>query len=64
MPQFEQRANIKFCFKFGKTAAETLEYLKTVYGDEVLNKTAVYDWFKQFKKGLESLEDEERNVRS
>ena len=40
MSQFEQRANIKFCFKLGKTAAETLECLKTVYGDEALKKTA------------------------
>jgi len=51
MSQFEQRANIKFCFKLGKTAAETLECLKTVYGDEALKKTAVYDWFKRFKNG-------------
>jgi len=34
MSQFEQRANIKVCFKLGKTAAEKLECLKTVYGDE------------------------------
>jgi histone-lysine N-methyltransferase SETMAR len=59
--QFEQSANIKFCFKLRKTAAETLEYLKTVYGDEALKKTAVYDWFKRFKNGQESLEDEERS---
>ncbi|CAI6359366.1 unnamed protein product [Macrosiphum euphorbiae] len=63
MSQFEQRANIKFCFKLGKTAAETLECLKTVFGDEALKKTAVYDWFKWFKNGQESLEDEERSGR-
>ncbi|XP_016662368.1 protein GVQW3-like [Acyrthosiphon pisum] len=45
----------------GKTAAETLECLKTVYGDEALEKTAVYDWFKRLKNGQESLEDEERS---
>ncbi|KAL4083495.1 hypothetical protein QTP88_028811 [Uroleucon formosanum] len=63
MSQFEQCANIKFCFKLGKTVAETLECLKTVYGDEALKKTAVYDWFKRFKNGQESLEDEERSGR-
>jgi predicted transposase YdaD len=36
---------------------------KTVYGDETLKKTAVYDWFKRFKNGQESLEDEERSGR-
>ncbi|KAL4091078.1 hypothetical protein QTP88_025819 [Uroleucon formosanum] len=63
MSQFEQRANIKLCFKLGKTAEETLECLKTVYGDEALKKTAVYDWFKRFKNGQESLKDEERSGR-
>ena len=27
----EQRANIKFCFKLGKTAAETVELMRQVY---------------------------------
>lgn len=63
MSQFEQRANIKFCSKLGKTAAETLECLKAVYSDEALKKTAVYDWFKRFKNGQESLENEERSGR-
>jgi transposase len=35
--------------------------LKTVYDDEALKKTAIYDWFKRFKNGQESLEDEERS---
>jgi len=32
----EQTANIKFCFKLGKTAAETVELMKQVYGDNCL----------------------------
>jgi len=28
----EQRTNIKFCFKLGKTAAETMEFMRQVYG--------------------------------
>jgi len=33
-------------------------------GDEALKKTAVYDWFKRFKNGQKSLEDEERSGRT
>lgn len=51
MPQFEQRASIKFCFKLGKTVAETLECASIVYGSEALKKTAVYDWFECLKNG-------------
>jgi hypothetical protein len=35
--QFEQRVNIKFCVKLGKTATETLQLLRDAYGDEVLS---------------------------
>jgi len=56
-------SNVKFRFKLGKAAAETPECLSTVYGDEALKKTAVYDWFKRFENGQESLEDEERSGR-
>jgi len=61
--QFEQRANIQFYFKLGRTAAKTLEYLNTVYGDEALKKTIVYDWYKRLKNGPVLLEDEERSGR-
>jgi hypothetical protein len=32
--RFEQRVNIKFCVKLGKTATETLQLLRDAYGDE------------------------------
>jgi len=38
----EQRTNIKFCFKIGKNATETVELLKIAYGDNCLSKTQVY----------------------
>jgi len=34
----DQRANIKFCFKLGKTAAETVELMRQVYGDNCLSR--------------------------
>ena len=36
---FEQRANIKFCFKIGKTFTETFQLMKQVYGDDCLSRS-------------------------
>ncbi|PNF34187.1 hypothetical protein B7P43_G17619 [Cryptotermes secundus] len=63
MSHFEQRANIKFMFKLGKSASETLTALQKIYGDTALKKSAVYDWFSQFKNGQETLEDDQRSER-
>ena len=49
----EQCANIKFCYKLGKTATKTRETLVQVYG-----RKCVYEWFKRFRKGKETTEDE------
>jgi hypothetical protein len=35
--EIEQRTNMKFCFKLGKTATETNEMLVKVYGDAAVN---------------------------
>ena len=32
----EQHAYIKFCYKLGKSATETFQMIKTVYGSEAL----------------------------
>ena len=49
----EQRTNIKFCFKLGKTAAETVEMMRQVNGDNCLSRA-------RFKSGVETIEDEAR----
>jgi len=54
----EQRANIKFCFKLGKTFTKTFELLKKVYGDDCLSRTRVFELYKQFQDGREALEDD------
>jgi hypothetical protein len=33
--RLEQRVNIKFCVRLGKTTTETLQLLRDAYGDEV-----------------------------
>lgn len=59
----EQRTNIKFCFKLGKTATETYEMIKTVHGDEAMSRSRVFEWFARFRDGRESTEDDERSGR-
>jgi hypothetical protein len=56
----EQRANIKFRFKLGKTAAETVELIRQVYGDNCLSRAQICRWYARFKSGVETIEDEAR----
>ncbi|GBO18995.1 Putative uncharacterized protein FLJ37770 [Araneus ventricosus] len=56
----EQRVNIKFCFKLGRTATETHEML--VKADAVSKKCA-FEWFKRFRDGKEDVKDEPRSGR-
>jgi len=59
----EQCINMKFCFKMQKSAKETHEMLKLVYGDAAVTMKMVYKRFERFRKGCESVEDEERSGR-
>jgi hypothetical protein len=43
----KQKAVIKFCVKLKKTATETFEMLKSVYGEECLSRTSVFEWHKR-----------------
>ena len=58
--QFEQRVNIKFCVKLGKTATETLQLLRDAYGDEALSRARVFEWHRRFVLGRVSVEDDTR----
>ena len=46
----EQRINIKFCVKIGKSASETLTLLTVAYGEYVMKKSSVFEWHRQFKE--------------
>ena len=56
----EQTANIKFCFKIGKTAAENVELMRQVYGDNLLSRAQIFRWYVLLKSGVETVEDEAR----
>ena len=47
----EQRVNVKFCVKLGKSATETYHLLKKVYDDECLSRTQVSRGLKGLKRG-------------
>jgi hypothetical protein len=48
----EQLVNIEFCVKLSKTSTETYEMLEIVYGDEALNRSSVFAWFKELMNGV------------
>ena len=56
-----KRNNMKFCFKLQKSAKETHEMLKLVYGDAAVTMKTVYKWFERSRNSSESVEDEERS---
>ena len=61
----EERYAIKLCFKLGKNdATETYGMLQTAFGPSCTNRAWVLEWQKRFKKGRESVRDNERCGRS
>ena len=60
----EERYAIKFCFKLGKNATETCGMLHTAFRPSCVNRVSVFEWHKRFKKGRESVRDDERCGRS
>lgn len=47
----EQFAAIRFCYRLGKSATETLGMLTAAYKDDALPRSTVFWWFKEFKDG-------------
>ena len=60
----EERYAIKFCFKLGKNATKTKGMLQTAFRPSCMNQASVFEWHKRFKKGTESVRDDERCGRS
>ena len=59
----EQRTCIKFCFELNKTAAETHRMLKEAFGEQALSQARTFEWFKHFKDGRETVEDDKHSGR-
>jgi len=57
----EQRLVIKFCFRAGKSAMETLQMVNAAYGDQALSRLNVFRWYGQFRDGREDIEDDPRS---
>ena len=53
----DQRANLKFLAKLGKTPSESFAMLQQVYGEETMSRTRAFEWHKRFKEGQEEVED-------
>ena len=50
---------IKFCFKLGKDATEMYGMLQTAFRPSCMNRASVFEWYKRFKEGRESVRDNE-----
>jgi hypothetical protein len=46
----EQRVDVK-CVKLQKLPSETLQMLKTVYGESAISKSNVFKWPRGFREG-------------
>jgi hypothetical protein len=42
----EQRTNIKFCVKIGKSASETLALLTVAYGEYAMKISSAFEWYR------------------
>jgi hypothetical protein len=58
----EQRTNIKFLVKLGKSGQEILDMLETVYGESAMKCRTLYKWVDRFKEGRESVDDNTQEV--
>uniref|UniRef100_A0A8C4Q567 Mos1 transposase HTH domain-containing protein n=1 Tax=Eptatretus burgeri TaxID=7764 RepID=A0A8C4Q567_EPTBU len=59
----EQRANLKFLTKLGKTPSESFTMLQQVYREDTMSRTHAFEWHKRFKEGREEVEDDPRSGR-
>ena len=57
----EQRINLKFLVRLGKTPSDALGMLQEVYGDETMSCSRVFEWHKRFKEGHKDVEDDSRS---
>ena len=59
----EQRVCGKFCFKLGKSFTETFQMLQQAFGEDCLSRTQCHEWYRRFKSGRTSVEDDPKTGR-
>ena len=59
----EQTANIKFCVNSGKSATETFDMIRHVYGNQAMSHARYVEWHARFKSSITSLDDDKRSGR-
>ena len=57
----EQRANLKFLAKLGKTPFESFAMLQQVYGEETMSCTRAFEGHMRFEEGNKEGEDDPRS---
>ena len=60
----EERYATKSCFKLGKNATEMYGMFQTAFRPSCMNQASIFEWHKRFKKGRESVSDDEGCERS
>ena len=60
----EEQYAVKLYFKLGRNATETYGMLQTAFRRSCMNRASVFEWHKRFKKGRESVRDDEMYGRS
>jgi transposase len=55
------RENVEIYVKLGKSGSEIREMLVKVYGDNAMEKRAVYKWVTRFSEARASVTDKERS---
>ena len=64
MDKKQIRAILLYEFKMGRKATETTCNINQIFGQGTVNERTAQRWFKKFRNGDESLEDEEGRGRS
>ena len=59
----DQRTCIKFCVKNEIKCNKVCDMLIKAYGDSTMSKPRIYEWYKRFSEGRESVEDDDRSGR-
>jgi len=54
----QQHVCIDFCFRLGKTGAETYEMLQAAFGESCLSRSKTFEWYSLCKRGCRSFEDD------